>query len=68
MIKLLKTMLLVTLLCLPGCGVIQDYELERLSELCDGYEDLKKVWVESGTPRATCMDGTTVSSDQMEDI
>ena len=63
-----KLILIVLLATLPGCGVIQDYELERLSELCDGYEDLKKVWVEYGTPQARCKDGTAVSSDQMEDL
>ena len=66
---MIKKFILIALLAtIPGCGVIQDYELERLSELCDGYEDLKKVWVEYGVPKARCKDGTAVSSDQMEDL
>jgi len=57
-------MLLVVLLCLPGCGKVYDYELERLADICGGYEELKKVWLGYGVPRAICQDGTSVRATQ----
>ena len=59
MIRLLMLVVLLT-----GCGKIQDYELQRLSEICGGYDQLKQVWPDGRVPKAYCKDGNMVSAHE----
>lgn len=51
-------------LLVAGCGKIYDYELERLAEICGGYDQLKSVWMDASTPRAYCADGRSVKTKE----
>ncbi len=53
--------ILIALLC-TGCGKIYDYELQRIAEICGGYEQIKKTWIDVSTVRAYCKDGNQVSA------
>lgn len=52
---------LITLLCV-GCGKIYHYELQRIAEICGGYDQIKSVWVSVAKIRAYCKNGTMVNA------
>jgi hypothetical protein len=43
-----------------GCGYIYDYELERIAKLCNGHENIKRLWTDAGNVKAICSDGNSV--------
>lgn len=59
----MKIFLVVAMIfTLSGCAKIYDYELNRIAEICGGYDKIKSIWVDGTTPRAYCEDGSLVST------
>lgn len=50
------------ILCLSGCGKIEQYEINDIATQCGGYDAIHQMWVDLYSTKAKCVDGTDVKS------